>query len=94
MNKIAKKLEFNSVIYDYSQSKNNVLTYVKQPFLKYNDLEECGGVLVVKYRPYMKSEKDKYVVLHIINVRNDGFIQQFKISGQNKIPTIVDDYNS
>lgn len=90
MDNVAKKLKFNYFgVYEYSHSKDNILTYIKQPEHFYSDWEENGGILVVKYRPEMTG-KDRYVVLHCVEVENNGNIFPVDISSLNKIPEIVD----
>lgn len=89
MDKIAKKLKFSYFgVFKYSHSKDNILTYIK-PSEHFFDFDN-GGVLVVKYRPEMKG-KDKYMVLHCIEVGNDGNLFSVDISKLNRIPEIVDD---
>lgn len=90
---VAKKLRFRGLDYEYSHSKDNILTYIRQPFHHYEDWEEEGGILVVKYRhlPNEKDIKDRYVVLHqlIVTYRN-GYIDECDISNVDKIPEIIE----
>lgn len=94
MNTIAKKLKFRGNVYEYSHAKDNILTYISQPYHYYDDWEEDGGILVVKYRNVTneKDIKDKYVVLHEMRVSyGSGYISEEDISNLNKIPEIVED---
>ena len=91
MDKIAKKLKFMWKTYEFSHAKDNILIYTTQPIHYYDDWEEEGGILVVKYRPDVIGEQHKYLVLHQISVWNDGRIYPNNISGNDKIPEIVED---
>lgn len=91
---VAKKLRFRGLDYEYSHSKDNILTYIRQPFHHYDDWEEDGGILVVKYRELNneKDIKDRYVVLHHMCVFcHNGHIEELDISKDNRIPEIVND---
>lgn len=90
MDSIAKKLSFLGDTYKYSHSKDNVLIYTLEPEYYYDDWQEDGGILVVKYRPDIKSEKDRYFVLHHIIVTLNGSIIHNNISEHDKIPEIVE----
>lgn len=91
MDKIAKKLKFMWKTYEFSNAKDNILIYTAQPHQYYDDWEEDGGILVVKYRPDVKCEQHRYLVLHQITVGSDGRIFPNNISGNDKIPEIVED---
>lgn len=90
MDTVAKKLRFLGDIYEYSHAKDNVLIYTLTPEYYYEDWQEDGGILVVKYRPELKSEKDRYFVLHHIVITINGNIIHDNISDRNKIPEIVE----
>lgn len=90
---IAKKLEFNYEEYEFSHAKDNILVYTRQPEHFYDDWEEDGGILIVKYRNMenIHNVKDRYVVLHQLRVSvGSGRIEHVDISKENKIPTIID----
>ena len=90
MDTVARKLEFNFKTYEYSHSKDNILIYISQPEHYYDDWEEDGGLIVVRYRP-SKNEKDRYVVLHQLRVNYcNGHIEHINISNLDKIPKIVE----
>ena len=65
-NKVAKQLVYQNTIYDYSHAKNNVLVYITQPKHYYDDFEEDGGILIVKYNP--GTNNNNYTVLHKIRI--------------------------
>lgn len=91
---IAKKLKFRGTVYEFSHAKDNILTYISQPYHYYDDWEGDGGILVVKYRNVTneKDIKDRYVVLHEMKVSyGRGYISEENISKSNKIPEIVKD---
>lgn len=84
METIAKALKYRGDVYTYSHAKDNVLIYVIQPSYHYEDWQDDGGILVVKYRPECKS--GKYYVLHYMEVSlNNGRINHVDISKENKI---------
>ncbi len=91
METIAKKLEYNGEYYEFSHAKKNILTYIKQPYYKYDDWYEDGGIIVVMYRPNVGGSH-KYLVLHkfCIYMRNAEIVP-INISKQNKIANPVND---
>ena len=91
MTNIAKKLKYMGYVYEYSHSKDNILIYTLDPKHHFYDWEEDGGILVVKYRPEINGEKNKYVVLHKIVVFCNGTISPSNISGMDRNPEIVDE---
>ena len=84
METVAKGLKYLGNVYEYSHAKGNILVYVNQPCYYYEDWQEDGGILVVKYRPECKN--GKYLVLHCmrVNLRGGG-ITHINISKENKI---------
>jgi hypothetical protein len=84
-NNYAKFLEYRGEIYTYSHSKGNVLIYIIQPHYYYDDWQEDGAILVVKYKPNTKNN-DKYYVLHNLKINEgNGYIDHINLTKQNRI---------
>lgn len=82
-NNYAKFLEYRGDIYTYSHSKGNVLIYVIQPHYYYDDWQEDGAILVVKYKPNTKN--NQYYVLHNLRICGNGYIEHINLTKQNRI---------
>jgi hypothetical protein len=91
----ANQIKYRGTIYDYSASKDNVLTYITQPEHYYDDWTENGGILVVKYQPE-HDEAHQYYVLHELNVsEGSGHIYQENLheygkNGGNRYAEVVE----
>ena len=83
-NNYAQFLEYMNEIYTYSHSKGNVLIYIIQPQYYYEDWQEDGGILVVKYKPNTKN--NQYYVLHKLSIyKGSGHIEHINLTKQNRI---------
>lgn len=90
MEKVAKYLKYGGYVYEYSHAKKNILTYISQPYYKFDDWREDGGILVVQYRPNM-FVKHRYLVLHCLTVyEGSGRIKHEDISKESKIAVPYD----
>lgn len=79
--KVAKELFFIGKTYTYLRSKSNILVYISQPNYLYEDWQEDGGILVVKFHPD-RLPKDAFEVLHCINSSccNYGYLRDNDVS--------------
>lgn len=72
----ANQIKYRGTIYNYSASKDNILTYICQPEHHYSDWTEDGGILIVKYEAN-HDEAHQYYVLHQFRIfEGDGYIEQ------------------
>lgn len=83
--RVAKKLRFNGIEYEYVCGKKNILLYVCSPC---RITDDPGGAIVVQYRPYLeKFSKNQYLVIHQLV----GDIDTVNISKTTRTPEIVDE---
>ena len=91
----ANRIKYRGTEYNYSESNDNVLTYVRQPEHHYYDWTEDGGILIVKFEPNY-DETHQYYVLHEFRIsEGSGYITQenlheYNQNGGNRYAEIID----
>lgn len=96
---VETKLKYRGDVYEYSASKDNVLTYIKQPIHHYSDWVEDGGILIVKYNANADITH-RYYVLHEFriaecngNITQENLHEYGKLGG-NRYAEIVESENN